>query len=61
MKIEINKFQLIGGTSNKIPLGFYIQKKYSAVYNVEGVYKSDLFERIDNNLKEGYYQWILKK
>lgn len=29
-------------------------------YNVEVVYKSGLFERLDNNVKLGYYQWVLK-
>ena len=33
----------------------------SNVYNVQGVYKSDLFEKLDNNKKPGYYEWILKK
>lgn len=32
----------------------------SNVYNVEGVYKSGLFERFDNNKKPGYYEWIIK-
>jgi hypothetical protein len=32
----------------------------SNVYNVEGVYKSGLFERLDNNVKPGYYEWIKK-
>lgn len=30
-------------------------------YNVEAVYKSGLFERLDNNKKEGYYEWVIKK
>lgn len=29
-------------------------------YNVQAVYKSGLFERHDNGVKEGYYQWIKK-
>ncbi len=33
----------------------------SNVYNVEGVYKSGLFEKLDNNKKPGYYEWIIKK
>jgi len=32
----------------------------SNVYNTEGVYKSNLFERLDNEEKPGYYQWVLK-
>jgi hypothetical protein len=36
-------------------------KQNSNVYNVQGVYKSDLFERVDNNKKEGYYEWVIKK
>lgn len=33
----------------------------SNVYNTQGVYKSGLFERLDNNKKLGYYEWVLKK
>ena len=29
-------------------------------HNVESVYKSSLFERHDNGVKDGYYQWIKK-
>lgn len=29
-------------------------------HNVEAVYKSGLFERLDNGNKKGYYQWVLK-
>jgi hypothetical protein len=32
----------------------------SNLHNVEAVYKSGLFERHDNGVKEGYYQWIKK-
>ncbi len=32
----------------------------SNLYNVQSVYKSGLFERHDNGVKEGYYQWIKK-
>lgn len=32
----------------------------SNLHNVEGVYRSGLFERLDNNKMEGYYQWIKK-
>jgi len=32
----------------------------SNLHNVESVYKSGLFERQDNGIKEGYYQWIKK-
>ena len=32
----------------------------STPYNVESVYKSGLFERHDNGVMEGYYQWIKK-
>ncbi len=33
----------------------------SNIYNVQGVYKSGLFEKLDNNKIPGYYEWILKK
>ena len=33
----------------------------SNVYNVQGVYKSGLFDRFDNNKKPGHYEWVLKK
>lgn len=36
------------------------KKQSSNLYNVESVYKSGLFERLDNGKKEGYYQWVLK-
>lgn len=29
-------------------------------YNTQGVYKSNFFERLDNDKMPGYYQWILK-
>jgi hypothetical protein len=29
-------------------------------HNVQAVYKSGIFERHDNGVKEGYYQWIKK-
>lgn len=32
----------------------------SNLYNVQSVYKSGLFERHDNGVMEGYYQWIKK-
>jgi hypothetical protein len=32
----------------------------SNLHNVEAVYKSGLFERLDDGVKEGYYQWIKK-
>jgi len=32
----------------------------SNLHNVEAVYKSGLFERHDNGVKEGYYQWVKK-
>ncbi len=32
----------------------------SNLHNVEAVYKSGLFERLDDVVKEGYYQWIKK-
>lgn len=32
----------------------------SNIYNVQGVYKSDKFERVDNGEKVGYYQWVMK-
>jgi hypothetical protein len=32
----------------------------SNLHNVQPVYKSGLFERHDNGVKEGYYQWIKK-
>jgi len=32
----------------------------SNLHNTHGVYKSGLFERLDNNKKPGYYQWVLK-
>lgn len=32
----------------------------SNLYMTEGLQKSDLFERIDNNAEPGYYEWILK-
>jgi hypothetical protein len=32
----------------------------SNLHNVEAVYKSGLFERHDNGVKKGYYQWIKK-
>jgi hypothetical protein len=32
----------------------------SNLHNVEAVYKSGLFERHDNGVTEGYYQWIKK-
>lgn len=32
----------------------------STPHNVQSVYKSGLFERKDNNVKKGYYQWIKK-
>ena len=30
-------------------------------YHVEGVSKTGNFERLDNNVKEGYYEWVLKE
>lgn len=33
----------------------------SNLHNVEAVYKSGLFEKLDNNKKPGYYEWVLKK
>jgi hypothetical protein len=47
---------------------FYTWKVYdekgkdqgSNLYNVESVYKSGLFERLDNEVMKGYYQWIKK-
>jgi hypothetical protein len=33
----------------------------SSVYNTQGVYKSGLFDRLDNNKMPGYYEWVLKK
>ena len=33
----------------------------SNVYNTIPVLKSGLFEKSDNNVKKGYYQWIYKK
>lgn len=39
-----------------------IQKEQSSnPYNVEAVFKSGLFERLDNNKLPGYYEWVLKK
>lgn len=32
----------------------------SSLHNVESVYKSGLFVRIDNGVMEGYYQWVKK-
>jgi hypothetical protein len=32
----------------------------SNLHNVEAVYKSGLFEKHDNGVKKGYYQWIKK-
>lgn len=32
----------------------------SNLHNTQGVYESGLFERLDNNKKTGYYQWVLK-
>jgi hypothetical protein len=32
----------------------------SNVYNTQGVMKSGLFERLDNNKMPGYYEWVLK-
>jgi len=47
---------------------YYTWKIYNAngreegsnIHNVEGVYKSNKFERLDNNKKKGYYEWKLK-
>jgi hypothetical protein len=36
------------------------KEQSSNPYNVEAVYKSGLFERLDNDVKPGYYQWVLK-
>ncbi len=36
------------------------KKQNSHLHNVEAVYKSGLFERHDNGVIEGYYQWIKK-
>ena len=36
------------------------KKQSSTLYNVQSVYKSGLFERHDNEVMEGYYQWIKK-
>lgn len=33
----------------------------SCIADVEGILFSGLFEKLDNNKKEGYYEWILKK
>jgi len=35
--------------------------QHSTIQNVEAVYKSGLFKRLDNNKKEGYYEWKIKK
>lgn len=40
--------------------GLVKKEQGSNPYNVEAVFKSGLFERIDNNKMPGYYQWILK-
>jgi len=32
----------------------------SNLHNTHGVYKSGIFERLDNDVKLGYYQWVLK-
>lgn len=36
------------------------KEQSSNINNTHGVYKSDLFEKLDNDVKSGYYQWILK-
>lgn len=33
----------------------------SNVYNTQGVWKSGLFDRLDNDKKPGYYEWVLKQ
>ena len=33
----------------------------SSLGDTEGLLKSGLFEKIDNNKLDGYYEWILKK
>lgn len=37
------------------------KQKHSNEYTIKGVYKSNLFERLDNNKIKGYYEWVLKK
>lgn len=37
------------------------KEQWSCVANTAQVMKSGLFERLDNNKKVGYYEWILKK
>jgi len=34
------------------------KEEWSNLHNVEAVYKSGLFERLDNSIKPGYYQWV---
>ena len=36
------------------------KEEFSNMLNTEPVYKSGDFERLDNNKKPGYYEWILK-
>ena len=36
------------------------KEESSNLHNVQSVYKSGLFERHDNEVMEGYYQWIKK-
>lgn len=42
-------------------MGLIKKEQSSNLHNVEAVYKSGLFERLDNNKMPGYYEWILKK
>lgn len=40
--------------------GLVKKEQGSTPHNVEAVYKSGLFERLDNDVKPGYYEWKLK-
>lgn len=42
-------------------LGLIKKEQGSNLHNVEAVLKSGLFEKLDNDVMPGYYQWILKK
>lgn len=42
-------------------LGLIKKEESSNPHNVEAVFKSGLFERLDNNKMPGYYEWVLKK
>nr|QBM02768.1 hypothetical protein [uncultured archaeon] len=41
-------------------MGLIKKEQSSNSHNVEAVYKSGLFERVDNNKMPGYYEWIKK-